>query len=684
MQVLIETANRVQKALHEAKLKVPIDLPRIAVVGAQSSGKSSVLESIVGEDFLPKGTGIVTRCPLILQLLHSSGEEKTQASFDHLPNEEFKNFTDVSKEILKKTDELAGKEKGVVDKPIYLTIKSNHVPNLTLIDLPGVTRVVTDGQSENLCQEIEDLVMKYIKQENTIILAVCPANTDIANSEAIRLSKTVDPSRERTFGVITKVDIMDKGTDACEFLSGKKYKLKHGYILVKNRSQKDNNSSKTIKDSIKDEEKFFTNHPSYKEFAETQGTRMLATKLSKLLADHIVTHLPTIEKTIDKQYREHKANLEALGSKVECKTDVEAITHITKLIEEYTKAYEGLVKGSDYNSGDDVYSGGSFISKIFEYYANQKITQIDPFKNLTNKRILVEMKKSKGLNPELFIPEKACRNLITENLELFLDPAIKCASLVYRELVNAVTDAMPKRVTRMVLLKDLIQNVVETLLKKSLGQCQEFIGNLVKSEISFVNYEDEYFSLFKPSIRNEIDLKPLNKNEPEYRSILELCKHFNLETKYFCKSQLMSSINESIQDEHKKKTVKKVNTTVQDSNSNPDKWKVTQQIEFDKDLSKEDIENIISMRKVIYFYYSILKKSFKANIPKHIVHFLVDNTLKNLREVVHEALKKHDDLKSLLEEDPEAKKDRELLQKNVEQLKIAQKALKDAKYSSFK
>ena len=70
--------------------------------------------------------------------------------------------------------------------------------------------------------------MKYIEQENTIILAISPANGDIANSDGLAYAKKVDPDRDRTFGVMTKIDIMDKGTDACDFLSGKQYKLKHG------------------------------------------------------------------------------------------------------------------------------------------------------------------------------------------------------------------------------------------------------------------------------------------------------------------------------------------------------------------------------------------------------------------------------------------------------------------------
>lgn len=309
MESLISMMNEIQKALAGAKLQFQIDLPCIAAIGAQSSGKSSVLESIVGEDFLPRGTGIVTRCPLILQLIHSH-HNPPEASFDHLADTIFTDFNEVRNEIARRTTELAGSEKKIVNKPIYLKIQSSEVPNLTLIDLPGFTKIDMDDQTNDICANIENLVMEYISKENTIILAISPANNDIANSDALQFAKKVDPDRERTFGVMTKIDIMDKGTDACDYLSGKNYKLKHGYIGVKCRSQEDNNKNKSIRQALQEERQFFASHPAYKDFADTQGTEMLAKKLSELLASHIQASLPKIETLIKKNFDEYTSILE--------------------------------------------------------------------------------------------------------------------------------------------------------------------------------------------------------------------------------------------------------------------------------------------------------------------------------------------------------------------------------------
>jgi len=108
--------------------------------------------------------------------------------------------------------------------------------DLTLVDLPGITKVATGDQPLDIESKIQDLCLKYIEPKNAIIMAVCPANNDIANADALKMARKVDPSLERTVGVLTKVDIMDEGTNCLEILRGTVYPLKLGYIPVVCRS----------------------------------------------------------------------------------------------------------------------------------------------------------------------------------------------------------------------------------------------------------------------------------------------------------------------------------------------------------------------------------------------------------------------------------------------------------------
>ncbi|KAI7983315.1 Dynamin-related protein 1B [Camellia lanceoleosa] len=115
------------------------------IFSLECSGKSSVLESVVGKDFFPCGSGIVTRRPLVLQL-HRIDEGREYAEFIHLPKKKFTNFAAVRKEIADETDRETGYSKRISTVPIYLSLYSPNVVNLTLIDLPRLTKVAIAGQ----------------------------------------------------------------------------------------------------------------------------------------------------------------------------------------------------------------------------------------------------------------------------------------------------------------------------------------------------------------------------------------------------------------------------------------------------------------------------------------------------------------------------------------------------------
>eukprot|EP01035_Chromulina_nebulosa_P018711 gene18711-24470_t len=236
-----------------------IDLPQIVVVGSQSSGKSSVLENIVGQDFLPRGAGICTRRPLVLQLYtthrgNESSDKSEWGEFFHLPGQKFYDFNEIRNEIQRETDRITGKNKGISNKTINLKVFSPHVLNLTLVDLPGITKVPTGDQPEDVEEQIRSMCYEFITNPNAIILAVSAANQDLVNSEGLKMARQVDPEGDRTIGVLTKLDIMDQGTDCMDILTNKVIPLKRGYIAVVNRSQKDIQDNTPIRNGLAKEQ----------------------------------------------------------------------------------------------------------------------------------------------------------------------------------------------------------------------------------------------------------------------------------------------------------------------------------------------------------------------------------------------------------------------------------------------
>ena len=167
--------------------------------------------------------------------------QKPWAVFDELPGQKFTDFLVVRSKIDELTDAVAGTSKNIVDKPILLHIHSPTCPDLTLIDLPGITRIplANSGQPNNIEEITKRMALRYVLDKRTIILCVIPANIDLTTSEGLQIARKADSSGLRTIGVITKIDIMDKGTNAKKTLLGQEVPLKLGYVGVKLRSQQD-------------------------------------------------------------------------------------------------------------------------------------------------------------------------------------------------------------------------------------------------------------------------------------------------------------------------------------------------------------------------------------------------------------------------------------------------------------
>lgn len=295
MDQLIPVINKLQEVFEAidpegGELGVTsLDLPRIVVVGSQSSGKSSVLESLVQKDFLPRGKDIVTRRPLILQLVHThagpvkGGDVEEWGEFLHWPGKRFRDFLAIRREIELETERVAGSNKGISRVPIQLRICSPRLLNLTLVDLPGITKIPVGEQPPDIETQTRQLILEHISKPNSVILAVTPANSDLVNSDALKIAREVDPAGLRTIGVLTKLDLMDSGTHAADILMNRAaFRLRLGFVGVVSRSQHDINVNKPIVEALRQEIDFFKSHPHYRPIAHRCGTAFLAKELNKV------------------------------------------------------------------------------------------------------------------------------------------------------------------------------------------------------------------------------------------------------------------------------------------------------------------------------------------------------------------------------------------------------------------
>ncbi|KAL4204813.1 hypothetical protein AMTRI_Chr01g134010 [Amborella trichopoda] len=444
MENLISLVNKLQRACtalgdHGEESALPTlwdSLPAIAVVGGQSSGKSSVLESIVGKDFLPRGSGIVTRRPLVLQL-HKIDEGREYAEFLHLPKKRFTDFALVRKEISDETDRVTGRTKQVSTVPIHLSIYSPNVVNLTLIDLPGLTKVAVEGQPDSVVADIEHMVRSFIEKPNCIILAISPANQDLATSDAIRISREVDPKGERTFGVLTKIDLMDKGTDAVDILEGKAYRLQFPWVGVVNRSQADINKSVDMIAARRREREYFANSPEYKHLAHRMGSEHLGKILSKHLETVIKSRIPGLQSLISKSIAELEAELSRLGKPVAADAGGKLY-----MIMEICRVFDQIYK----EHLDGVRPGGDKIYNVFDNQLPAALKRLQFDKHLSMENVRKLITEADGYQPHLIAPEQGYRRLIESSLTTIRGPAEAAVDTVHailKELVHkAVSETM--------------------------------------------------------------------------------------------------------------------------------------------------------------------------------------------------------------------------------------------------
>ncbi|CRG83098.1 hypothetical protein PISL3812_00446 [Talaromyces islandicus] len=308
MMVLTRKMIEIRNILNQVGQSNTLTLPSIVVIGSQSSGKSSVLEAIVGHEFLPKGSNMVTRRPIELTLVNTPNAQAEYGEFPALGLGKITDFSQIQRTLTDLNLAVSGKD-CVSDDPIQLHIYSPHVPDLSLIDLPGYIQVAGADQPPELKQKISDLCDKYIQAPN-IILAISAADVDLANSTALRASRRVDPRGERTIGVITKMDLVDP-TRGFSILTDRKYPLRLGYVGVVSRvpqtatlfSRGSGNITSAI---VKNENAFFSAHPG--EFGPSAdvsvGVPTLRKKLMNVLEQTMARSLAGTRDAISQELEE--------------------------------------------------------------------------------------------------------------------------------------------------------------------------------------------------------------------------------------------------------------------------------------------------------------------------------------------------------------------------------------------
>jgi len=641
-----------------------IDLPQICVLGSQSSGKSSVLENIVGRDFLPRGTGIVTRRPLILQLINRPAPSKptvngTPASsskdtsinenewgeFLHLPGEKFYDFNKIRGEIVKDTEAKTGKNAGISPQPINLRIYSPNVVTLTLVDLPGLTKVPVGDQPKDIEKQIRDMLLKYISRPSCVILAVTAANTDLANSDGLKMAREVDPEGTRTIGVLTKVDLMDVGTDVVDILAGRIIPLRLGYVPVVNRGQRDIENSKPIAAALEHERQFFENHPAYKSKAMYCGTPFLARRLNQILMHHIRATLPDIKARITQQQQKFNAELQTLGGPMGDSSSNVVLSVIT----EFTAEFRSVIDGNTNDLSLNELSGGARISFVFHELFNNGVKSIDPFDQVKDGDIRTILYNSSGSTPALFVGTAAFEVIVKQQIKRLEDPSLRCCQLVYDELIKILGQLLAKLQTfkRYPALRERFNSVVVAFFKKAMNPTTKLVSDLVAMQACYINTTHPDFlnghkAMSIVTERLNVNKPPPPVDNPKTGKLAPGTVNNNKDLDVEMKKDEASFFGSFFSGSKTGAAAKKKGVAAMDA--------PPPNIRPQTALSERETMETEVIKLLIHSYFNIVKREMIDMVPKAISLTLVNHSKETLQRELLEELYKPDVLDELLKE----------------------------------
>ncbi|KAF6723920.1 Dynamin-2, partial [Oryzias melastigma] len=724
MEELIPLINKLQDAFSSIGQSCNLDLPQIAVVGGQSAGKSSVLENFVGRDFLPRGSGIVTRRPLVLQLVNSKTEH---AEFLHCKGRKFVDFEEVRMEIEAETDRITGSNKGISPIPINLRVYSPNVLNLTLIDLPGMTKVAVGDQPPDIEHQIRDMLLQFITKESCLILAVTPANTDLANSDALKIAKEVDPQGLRTIGVITKLDLMDEGTDARDILENKLLPLRRGYIGVVNRSQKDIDGKKDIRAALAAERKFFLSHPAYRHLAERMGTPHLQKTLNQQLTNHIRDTLPGLRSKLQSQLLSLEKEVEEFKN-FRPDDPARKTKALLQMVQQFGVDFEKCIEGSGDQVDTSNLSGGAKINRIFHERFPFELVKMEFDEKELRKEISYAIKNIHGVRTGLFTPDMAFEAIVKKQIIKLKEPCLKCIDLVIQELINTVRQCTNK-LGSYPRLREETERIVTTYIRERDSKTKDQVLLLIDIELSYINTNHEDFIGFanaqqrtaanatkKRVIPNQVIrrgwltinisimkggskdywfvltaeslswYKDEEEKEKKYMLPLDNLKLRDVEKGFMSSKHVFAIFNTEQRNVYK--DLRQIELAC-DTQEEVDSWKASflragvypdkGQTENEDSLNQSDTvsmdpqleRQVETIRNLVDSYISIVNKSIRDLMPKTIMHLMINNTKDFIHSELLAYLYSAGDQGSLMEESAEQAQRRDEMLRMYHALKEA-------------
>jgi len=507
---LLTTIDRIRNRIGD--LDTTIDLPSIVVVGEQSSGKSSVLEALSGIPLPRGGQTMTTKCPLELRMRKSPTWHASLECDGKVIRESIGSPNDIGPLITAEQDRLTRNTDQISKKVLLLNVQANWLPNLTLIDLPGIIQVTTTRQEHKLVNMIEELVQDYLERAGTIILAIIPACNDIETSAAIKYARLHDPDGERTIGVLTKLDLVDRGVEQkiLDVFNNKRIPLKHGYLMVKCRTQEDIDQKIELGEAQRKEEQFFIRSSKFHVVpTDRRGSAALGQFLSRQLVTRIKQTIPQLLTDLRLKITEVDEECRSIGidDYKQISTTAEARTrYLTEklfaLMQSFRNEIHHVEEGAQVNNNPFYAKRNEFNQQFYHEMHQCKFDHGNLIREIKTAMIATQ-----GPEPSDYILFRVTKTVclqyikaIRKPMEKYLTDMLERTNYVILQVINKVFYLRPN-----LLLE--IRAMHENLERQLKSECHRELELILEMEESFV-YADN--ALYKDTLQRT---KKLHKTE---------------------------------------------------------------------------------------------------------------------------------------------------------------------------
>ncbi|CAO3625316.1 unnamed protein product [Mucor hiemalis] len=538
--------------------------------------------------------------------------------------------------------------------------------------------------------------MDFISNPNSIILAVTPANSDLVNSDSLKIARQVDPEGKRTIGVLTKLDLMDAGTNALDILSGRSYPLKLGFIGVVNRSQQDILTNKPMSTALEAENEFFSQHPAYRSVAARCGTQYLSKQLNTILLAHIKEKLPELRTKLSSLISQTQQELIQYGEPTRSTEPLHRGPLILRMLTKFSNDFVAAIDGTSAEMSTKELCGGARIYYIFNNVFGQALDAIPACSNLTNHDIRTAIRNSTGPRPSLFVPELAFDLLVRPQIKLLEAPSLRCVELVYEELMKVCHSSDTKELLRYPRLHQRLVEVVSELLRERLSPTSSYVESLISIERAYINTNHPDFLGAAGAMANleseskkkkKADSKRKNRMSPSSLDIKSGNSRFEAGDSGSVISEnndVFSEVSSSVpkdsflnyffggasKTERPALGSQEMMTKAQyappmsvNSMMENEIVKKLEQASFNNEgpivaTDREELETQL-IRTLITSYFNIVRKNIQDLVPKSVMHLLVNYSRESVQNRLVAALYKEENFDELLQEDDTISHERE-------------------------